>query len=164
MPSKPKNKPAQLARFTKVNRWLIGIGVLAIVAVGVAVVRMSFAGTQWPGDESYAGESCGVSSFTSATEKDFPELYNGSIGPCVITLKKGLRQTGFFPTDYATDAVFGAKTVESVVKMQTYYELKDRSGDVGPCTWYALQQATAGDRSDIAAVRAYVESQKTGCL
>lgn len=157
-------KKTALKKSNKVNPTLIIVGTVLAALVGALVVGMSFAGTRWPGNDKYAGQWCGITAFTAAYSPSFPTLKAGNVGPCVITLKKGMQRTGFFSTKYATDAVFGPKTRDSVVLMQTYYKLRAKDGIVGKCTWYALQGANNYGRDRVGTVQNYVKSQTSGCF
>jgi len=151
-----KKKPV-LKKSKKVNLWLIGIGALLVAAVGAFVVTMSFAG-RWP------QHGCGVTVIDKHHDAP-PTLRQGSRGACVKVLQTGLKNAGFMRKSAPTDGVFGTNTANSVLLMQTYYNLSSKDKVMGKCSWYALYAANRiKGMDDKTQVRYGVALQGPGCL
>lgn len=125
---------------------------------------MSFA-YRWPGNYSQSG--CGVSGVFSKYTIDQAKLLKpgSSQAACIRTLQNGLKNAGFMSKSLATDGKYGTNTKNSVILMQSYYNMRTKDGLVGKCSWFALQGANnyAG-MNDQKKVRDYVWLQNKACL
>jgi hypothetical protein len=128
-----KKKPA-LKQSKKVNPYLIGIGAIVVAIVGALIVRMSFAST-WP--NVVLANYCNA---TTLNQRSWGlVLAEGSRGGCVKVFQDGLKKAGFLAPGASVDGIFGPKTANSVLVLESYYGLKNPDKIVDQCTWVALR-------------------------
>jgi hypothetical protein len=151
-----KKKPA-LKQSKKVNPYLIGIGAIVVAIVGALIVRGSFAAT-WPSSDG----SCGY--ITNRVDRNTkpPTLKQGSTGKCVKLLQQGLIATGFLKG--SADGIYGPKTADSVLFLETAYRFKTQDRVANKCTWVAIQGASMYGRGSVDKVRFYTNLEGGNCV